>query len=297
MKRNRVAAFTALALACVAIIPTGIQAQTQPSSSISIVEAGKAIDGTQPRYNVEVFGADLGEVLGALLRKSGSEFSIDQDVSGPITLLVRDATLSQVLDRVRALARPPIEIRQGKVVRVSVAALPVGQASQGRGQSAISLQNMNSQQARNMMNQMGSQNAGISPLAAFPQQVTLDINESRPARLSDALKLIERQTSVPIRLDPRVPRDIGFCAQFTQTPLSLVLDAISRTGAFKWQLQPDGSVLVGPSDWLRVQGGAVMAGYPTRSCPQCGRAALPGWTYCPFDGRPLSRAVTPTRRP
>lgn len=296
MRFHRPRIFTTLAFACVAIIAAGVHAQTQPSSSISIVEAGKALDGTQPRYNVEVFGADLGEVLGALLRKSGSEFSIDQDVSGPITLLVRDATLSQVLDRVKALARPPIDIKQGKVIRVSLMAPPTGQMGQQR-QAGFALQNMNSQQARNMLNQVAGQNAGISPLAAFPQQVTLDIAEARPARLADALKQIERQTSVPIRLDPRVPRDIGFCAQFTQTPLSLVLDAISRTGAFKWQLMPDGSVMVGPSDWLRVQGGTLMAGYPTRPCPQCGRAALPGWTYCPYDGRPLARTASPSRRP
>ncbi len=261
--------------------------------ALSIVEAGLAADGSTPRYHVEANGADIRDVLAALLRKTGKEYVIHQDVTGPVSFVLRDKTLDQILESLKSVAKPAIVLTSGDVITVSVA--PPSQAPlvasnlagrQPGGSRSANTQRPGRIETIRVNNPLVFQNQA----ALFNQPVTLAIPDDKPVALKVALRQIEAQTQVPIRLDPRVPSDIGLAARFTDTPLSLVLDSIGRTGALKWQAQMDGSILVGPSDWLLVTVRGVPAwGHPAGYCPRCRRPVLPSWSFCPHDGTPLTR--------
>jgi hypothetical protein len=71
----------------------------------------------------------------------------------------------------------------------------------------------------------------------------------------------------------------------------VVLESIARTGALKWSVQSDGSVLVAPTDWMRLTlGGAPLPpAAASTPCPRCGRPIQPDWRYCPGCGQPIVR--------
>lgn len=265
-------------------------------SALSIVESGLAADGVTPRYSIEANGADIRDVLAAVLRKSGKEYTINQDVTGPISFVLRDKTLDEILDRLQAAAKPAITITRGDMISVATAtAASIGdadtpsasQASRAGLGSGSRIHTIRPSQAIILPNQV----------AALDRRVTLAIPDDQPIALRTALRQIESQTRVPIRLDPRIPADIGLAARFTDTPLSLVLDSIGRTGALKWQMQLDGSILLAPTDWMLVSvRGVPVWGQPAATCPRCSRPVLPAWSFCPHDGTPLARQNPPSTR-
>ncbi len=287
-------AMTAATCVAAALLSGPVRAQNgSRPGALSLIEAGFAADGSTPRYTLEANGADLRDVLAALLRKTGKEFVINQDVTGPISLELRDRTLDEILSYLAKVAHPPIVVKRGDMITVATAP-PVVATGEAAGAKP------DAQAARNEKAQSGDRGR----LAVFQanyaqfvpgqtltlgQPVNLVIPDERPMPLRTVLRQIEGQTRVPIRLDPRVPADVGVAARFTETPLSLVLESIGRTGALKWQLRPDGSVLITPSDWLLVTvRGVPTWSNPSVSCPGCGRPVLPSWSFCPHDGKPLS---------
>lgn len=287
--------FALLVSACLVLAVSAPAQNGSRPGVLSIVEAGVAADGVTPRYNIEANGADIRDVLAALLRKTGKEYTINQDVTGPISLALRDKTLDEILDRLQTLARPAIVIQRGDVI--SVATAP---ADQGAGEATTGRRSGTPAGARTRIEAIRPSQALVMPGQILPldRRVTLAIPDDQPIALRTALRQIESQTQVPIRLDPRVPADIGLAARFTETPLSLVLESIGRTGSLKWQTQLDGSILIAPTDWLLVSVRGVPAwGQPAAVCPRCQRPVLPSWSFCPHDGTPLTRTnrQTPPR--
>lgn len=282
--RWMVAIATAAAL-CVTM--TAVAQNGSRSGALTIIEAGYAPDGTTPRYTVDANGADLRDLLAALLRKTGKEFVINQDVAGPISLTLKDKTLDDILAFVCKVARPPIVIKQGDIITVSLAPIseptgepqPVAESPRQSPTGRVAAVRTNQQQIP----------AVQSPLLSQP--VTLSIPEDRPVALRVVLQQIANQTRVPIWLDPRVSGDVGVSARFTDTPLSLVLDSMARTGALKWHLRQDGAVVISPSDWMLIslRGVPVWGSPSSATCSSCGRQVLPSWRFCPYDGTPVGQ--------
>lgn len=265
-------------------------------SGISIAETGKTADG-KAVYSVRAYNVDIAELLSGLFRQTGEECVIDQDVRGPITLAIRDATIEQILERVQASARPAIKITRDKYTHVSLLPDPLTanvlthRMQQGGRTGRINVPNAGGFGYNQILNQP-------SPLLNRP--VTLNIPDNRPISLSAALQMIQEQTQVPIRLDARIPSNVGFVGQMTQVPLSLVLETISRIGAFKWLQQPDGSLLIAPSDRLILfLAESALASAP---CSRCNQLMLSSWKLCPHCGQTAERAkpgvqAAPRRRP
>jgi hypothetical protein len=301
-------AFAALLIALLSIHPAvgRLQADEIPGvvpnrsasgqSGTSIIETGKTADG-KAVYSVRAYNVDIAELLGGLFRQTGEECVIDQDVSGPITLAIKDATIDQILERVQASARPAIKITRGKFTRVSLLLDPriadamTNRTLQGNRVNSLNVPNASGLGYNQIVNQQ-------SPLLNRP--VTLNIPDSRPIPLSAALQMIQGQTQVPIRLDSRIPSNVGFVGQMTQVPLSLVLETITRIGAFKWIQQPDGSLLIAPSDRLTLFIAESALG--NAPCNRCNQLVLSSWKFCPHCGQTAARAksgiqTNPRRNP
>jgi len=279
----RHAPFLATALVVLALMPSTAQAPSVAGiqQSVEVAECGVDASGRQ-LYALSARGASLDAVLRALLDRAGTQYSIAQDVTGPVSLQVRDATLDELLDRVVEAARPPIRLVRGPIVRV------VRDASRTEGPpSGIRVAH-----PADMPYPAGPSAAARN--GALMRPVTLSIPDSRPVPISEALAAIERQTLVPIRLDPSIPPDVQFSARFVQAPLSLVLDSIAKTGALKWLVTADGAVLIAPSDHVRILLGNVeLARTP---CAGCRQPLSTAWRFCPNCGRATGRGAAPLRR-
>lgn len=263
--------------AMLALGPTGATCQSAPVGkgwSISVRDIPPVTPSAPRRYDVDVVGVDVRDVLGTLLGRAEVRYRLHDGVAGAVSLTARNATLEELLDSVRAVAHPPIRFVRGEVLEVALATGPDGGPA---GQSARSA--------------LASRPTDATPRTLPPgfllRSVTLDIPDARPVTLRRAMQMVEAQTGVRIVLDPRIPRDLGFAAQMGSASLQTVLDTLSRTGAFKWTVRTDGAVEVSPSDWLRVTvGGTAIAGGGSSPCTRCGRPVLSAWRFCPFDGQP-----------
>jgi hypothetical protein len=126
------------------------------------------------------------------------------------------------------------------------------------------------------------------PILARP--VTLYVPDFRPITLAEALQAIGRQTGALLRTDTDVATDIRFSGRFTRTPLSLVLESLAKTGAFKWYAERDGTVRIAPHDDLRILLRAQQLS--GEACLQCRRPLESSWRYCPWCGHAV---VAPKR--
>lgn len=265
-----------------------VQAQTAvrrpEGSGFTILETGKSPDG-KPLYSLEAYGASVHDLLTALLRRTGSDFTVASDVVGQVSLVRKNATIEELLGLLQAAARPGFIIQRGATISVIGAA---GTLTEVPGIGDIRRVGPGAPAGTTLLPQ-------VSLLA---RAVTLAIDEKRPVPLSQALALLARQTGAVFRLDNRIPRDLGFAAQVTNTPLQVVLDSLARSGAVKWSIQSDGTLLIAPTDWLLLSlDQRVVAGASARHCDQCGRGIAPGWSYCPACGRPVSGRSSGSTKP
>lgn len=267
--------------------------EAEKSGALTLVETAKDKDG-RPLYTLKAERVPLADLLRSLFLKMGQEFSIAQDVRGTVDLYVQNASLEQALARVEELARPPIKIARGKFARVTRASEPLDAARAHL--QRLPLRN------NNLLEPLAPGYPPVVPggypaSPAFPganRPINLDIPEDRPIPLSEALRQIEQQARVPIRLDRNIPRDVAFSARFVQTPMGVALDSIAKTGALKWMLQPDGALLIAPTDRLRLFLGELALS--ASACPQCGAPLLRSWRFCPHCGQTMAR-LTPNRLP
>jgi hypothetical protein len=263
-----------------------VAAEDEPAArsvagALTLVETGRAPNG-KPRYSIEAYSVDLNTLITEVLRRTGEEFAVSQDVTGPVSLVLRNATADEILEAASRVARPPFRITRGRGIVVSLAPEAEGPVPPG------GIRRITTGPGRRVG---PSPTAIIDATSALQTPVSLDIADGRPVAMAQAMKALEQQTGVPIRLDPRIPGNLGFAARVTRTPLMVVLESIARTGALKWSVQSDGSVLVAPTDWMRLTlGGAPLPpAAASTPCPRCGRPIQPDWRYCPGCGQPIVR--------
>jgi hypothetical protein len=251
-------------------------AQREGRNGTLVIETGKTDKG-KTLYSVRVDGADIQQTLKLLFTKSGEEFSIAPEVKGTLTFAVKNATMEQVFEQIVESANPPVKIkRDGKVWRVT---------------RDTELE-MRAAAIRERMQRRGG---GLSIPLGYSQIptdriVNLDIPEGRAISFAEALQIIGQQTQIPVRLDKSIPGDVRFSGRFVQTPFPVVLESITKTGYLKWISQPDGSILIAPTDrWQLHLGGAIALGYPAQPCARCRVSLLGTWNYCPHCGQALPR--------
>jgi hypothetical protein len=270
--------WTLLILLLFAFLSTSAQGDREDvrAGAFSIVETGTSENGA-PLYHVESNGVEVAELLKALFRKIGADYSIDQDVVGPVDMVIRDATLEEVFARIKELSRPPIrivrEIRENKtfyrVMRV-LEKPPIQQSSRAS---------------------LPEQQADYYKALLANRYVSLNVPESRPIPLTEALRRMQEQTQVNIQVDRRIPRSVQFIGSFARTPLPFALDSIAQTGQLKVVYTP-GGVLLAPTDNFRLLlNGIELGGYPGQAmsaCPRCQAPIGAKWAFCAYCGQPLA---------
>ncbi len=263
----------------------------QERSALSLVEVGRSPAG-KTLYSLEAYSVDLNTLVTEVLRRTGEEFSVAQDVAGTVSLVMRRATADDILDAVSRVARPPLRVARGR-------GIVVAQAEAGGPTSRIGRFERISPGQRGPLSPNSPSIADAIGVLQAP--VTLEIADGKPVTMAEAMRSIEKQTGVAIHLDPRIPANLGFAARVTRTPLVVVLESIARTGALKWTAQPDGSILLAPTDWMRLKlGGAALPAASSMPCSRCGQPLAPDWRYCPGCGQAVVRkpaAATGTRSP
>src|SRR5258706_15315431 len=86
-------------------------AQVRRGPAISIVDLGVGPDGER-RLNVQTDAAEITDLLKAVFKLTGDDFAIDQDVSGPVDIKIKNATAADVFRQIANSAKPPLKIRR-----------------------------------------------------------------------------------------------------------------------------------------------------------------------------------------
>ncbi len=269
-----------LILCCLA--PGIARANQVRRDAVAITESGT---GADRRFTVIADNAEITDLLKQLFAKTGDEFSVEQGVAGPITLLVRDATLDQVFNRITEVARPPLKIRhEGNYYRVAVdTSAPAGNPPgvvPGGVRPGI----------RRVFPDVP---AGYEILNPGNRLVTIDVPKDHPIPLSTALARISAQTGYLVRLDPHVRPDTTFTGTIVKASLSMVLQAIADTTRLRIVDYGTYALLV-PTPEFQIRFNTDSFPFPAITCPNCHASVSSAWNYCPNCGTPLSRA-TPHR--
>lgn len=273
-------------------------------TGLSIVEGGT--DRANNRlYTIRADNVEITDLLKALFKKTNGELAIDQDVSGPVNLSVRDLPFRDALQWIVQVVRPPIKIvRKENVYHVSRdidakrefdAKQAASAIAERMGQGRNGIGNTGTLPYSPGLN--GTQRLGASPLLTgipMDRMVSLDVPETKPIPLAEALARISTQTRFPIRIDSRVPREVSFAGVITQAPLPLVLQKIADSSGLKVVANGMQAAFY-PTDQftLRVNG-LLLGQYPADTCVKCGQSLAAGWAFCPFCGQPSSNAVPTT---
>lgn len=283
--------------ACLALPALGADAgQAAGRRGISIAETGKDSEG-RPLFSVLADSAEVTDLLKALFTKTGDEFTIDQDVSGPIDLNIRDKTLEDLFQEIARTFHPALKIRKdGKVWRVSrgfdaqAAAEAIRNRMEGNGRFEGALQTPNGVMPRSGKNLLSTA-VPLGETIPTNRYVSLDVPDARPIALSDALAQISAQTGFPVSLDKRVPRDLRFSGVIVRASLPLVLQEIARTSGLK--LIADGTqAVLAPTDQFSITFNGLQIGQMTAfTCRRCGHSISPLWNFCPNCGLPTPRGT------
>src|SRR5205814_8126768 len=87
--------------------------------AVSIYEDEKDPQGNR-RIAVLADNAEITDLLKDMFKKSGDQYTIDQDISGPVDLNIKYATFAEVYRRIAESAKPPLKIQMdGKLYRVT----------------------------------------------------------------------------------------------------------------------------------------------------------------------------------
>lgn len=276
--------------------PVGAGATEQDGrANFTIVENERDKNGSR-LFSVQADSTEITQLLKALFLKAGDEFSIDQDVAGPVDLKVKNATLEQIFQRVIESAYPPVRIKKdGKFYRVSRAydleraALEIRERMRGRNGFGSPMGELS--------NRPGG---GLAPLpngyqtpSSIPSNryVTLEVPKTRPISMVEALARISEQARFPIMLDKRVPRELSFWGNITQASLPLVLQAIADTSDLKLIADGTQAILVPTDQFTVLLRDVVLRQYSHTPCRKCGQRLPVTANYCPNCGQITARGA------
>src|SRR2546421_527783 len=107
--------YSYICLGALCLFPACLRADndTQGRSGLSIVESGPDRKGDR-LFTIQADRVEITDLLRTLFKKVDSEVAIDQDVAGPVTLLIKDVSFKDALQWIVQLARPPIKITRSK---------------------------------------------------------------------------------------------------------------------------------------------------------------------------------------
>lgn len=264
----------------------------EQTGGISITEAGRDASG-QKIFDLKAEGADVIDLLKRLFSRAGvNNYEISPEIRQSVTLSMKGATANEMINKVGASTSPPLTIQAtGRNVVVT------------RSPNAFS----RAEEIRRRMEaiQAGRNGIGIVPsglsdafggtyrdAAALETPVTLVVPDDRPITLAAALQLMEKQTHVPIRLDPSLPSDIKFTGSVNRVPLRAVLQNIApggSEGTLKL-IASTNQILIAPADRINVfWGGAAISSM--QPCTRCRQPLLATWSFCPNCGQPTKRGL------
>ncbi len=259
---------------------------------VAITEEEKDPQGNR-RISVTADGAEITDLLKKLFNKSGDEYTIDQDISGPVDLKIRYATFSEVYRRIAESAKPPLKIKMdGKLYHVSretPLAKPGTESGGPVGIGVVPIPN------GPIPNGYGTIPMGYGQvMQGSRMSVTLDVPEDRPILMTEALSKISAQTGVHLRLDRRIPRDVMFFGRITNGSLATVIEAIANTAKFK-VIQESTGIVFAPTDLFGVNYNNVLVGIWTDTpCRNCGTRLAASWKLCPICGQSTARPAAGT---
>lgn len=281
-------------------------------SGLSIVESGA--DAAHRVYTIQADRVDVAELLRSFFKKAGQEAAIDRDVTGPVTLTIRDKGFREALQWIVQVTRPFIKVTSlNGVYHVSLD--PAAQAAEDARVRADAVRNAMRPDGVPPVVPLpggpgspfaGPRIGGTGWPAGIPndRMVSISVPPNHPIPLAEAVARLSAQARFPIMLDPQVPRELNFTGIITDAPLPLVLQTIASTSGLKLVANGRQAVLY-PTDQLRILVNDVLLNqYPATPCVRCGQMVSPAWSFCPFCGQPTPRGLAspgrtvpvPTRR-
>jgi hypothetical protein len=280
-------AWLVVAVAAPVRAEVGVQGATKPS----LVVVDNGVDASKrPVYTITAKSTEITEVLRAVFAKAAVEYAIDQDVVGPVDVNLKNRTFDEILMQIRDTARPPIKILRGedKVYRVS--------RDYVLEEKAAILQNR-------LNNQGGGFGSGqIAPsgprVGQFPGSqvmlpadkfVSLNVPDSSPIPLSQALARISAQTGFPILLDKRVPQEVKFSGSI-EASLNLALPALADIAGLRLVMSGGQAVFV-PTDSFRILVNNMLLGQTGSPCTKCRQTVWSTWSFCPNCGQITPRGA------
>jgi|GEM_PF-2460796 len=275
---------TVIFIACIVCEHALANSQRYPVNNkayLNIISSGKDKDGV-PLYSMQANHADLTKVLATIFTKSGDQFLIDQDVKGAISFSLTKMPITEILRFVEIAAKPPIHIERGKIIHVSrETTLPrsipqdiaggIGGAFGGYEEA------------------MGKSSPSIPIGASNRNIVNLDVPQSRPITLQQALQRMQDQSHIPISMSNEIPKNVQFSGQITNTPVNVALVAIAKTAGLKVVPWQNGGLLLTPGNSFRLFIDKVLIGsypdHPLLFCTKCHYPLSPDWVVCPNCGQ------------
>src|SRR5262249_40299937 len=154
------------------------------------------------RLNVQTDAAEITEVLKAIFKLTGDDFAIDQDVSGPVDIKIRNETPANVLSRIADSAKPALKIRRvGNLYKISRDPALARPTEPGAGNAGFDPLKPYAAAGNPI---------GYQQVASGNRPVNLDVPKDRPIPMSEVFARIAAQSGLNIRLDRRVPRELTF---------------------------------------------------------------------------------------
>src|SRR5437870_7883073 len=107
--------YTLICLGVLNLFPACVRADNdaQARSGLSIVESGPDKKGDR-LFTIQADRIEITDLLRTVFKKVDCEVAIDQDVSGPVTLIIKDVAFKDALQWIVQVARPPIKVTRSK---------------------------------------------------------------------------------------------------------------------------------------------------------------------------------------
>lgn len=268
-------------------------------SGLSIVDNG--VDRMNNRlFTIQADGVDVADILRTFFKRAAAEVAIDQNVTGPINLSIKNVTFREALQWIVQVAKPQIKVTKGKndsIYHVS-RDLEAQRTAEALANRIAALSGPGGRAYPPVVpNTLGPQANRINSLPIIQigvpgdRTITLDVPDDRPIPLADALSRISQQSRFPIFVDRRVPRELSFTGTITDAPLSLVLQRISSTTGLKLLASSTQATFVPPDQFSIRVNDMLLNQYPNFQCSKCSQQISSLWSFCPHCGQITPRGA------